>query len=129
MDETRMSEMTLALNGLEVDCIIGELPGERVREQRLVVDAVLKVDGAVAATDSLADAADYAALGGKIRSRLAEARCRMSERAAFIAAEVCMEDPRVLAAEVKVTKTGAVEGLRSASATARLVRERREAGD
>ena len=121
--------MILRLDGLEVDCVIGERSDERNRVQRLRVDVELEVDGHAAETDDLADAADYAALGGKIRSRLAEARCRMIERAAFIAAEVCMEDPRVLAAEVKVTKTGAVEGLRSASATARLVRERREAGD
>ena len=37
--------MTLRLEGLEVDCVIGERPDERDRVQRLRVDAELEVDG------------------------------------------------------------------------------------
>ena len=147
----------LSLNGLEVCCIIGDLPEERARAQRLVVDATMEVDAAAADTDELAgtvdyaalagairralvdatmevDAAaaetdelagtvDYAALAGAIRRALVDAKCRMIERAARIAAEECMRDGRVASATVTVTKSGAVEGLRSASARVALRRK------
>lgn len=110
--------MILALNGLEVDCVIGDLPEERARVQRLVVDASLETGDAASRSDSLADTADYAALAGRIRERLVAGRCRMIERAARLAAEACVEDPRVVSARVRVTKPGAVAGLGSASAEA-----------
>ena len=108
--------MKLELNGIDVDCIIGERPDERTRPQRLRVDVVLTVDDKVAETDELADTVDYAALTERIRAALVEAKCRMIERAAKVAFDVCLADPRVLAARVKVTKSGAVPGLASASA-------------
>ena len=43
--------MTLELNGLSVVCIIGELPEERTRLQRLRVDVALTVADAAAASD------------------------------------------------------------------------------
>jgi len=66
---------------------------------------------------------DYVALGERIRSRLVAARCRMIERAALLAAESCLEDAKVRAARVRVTKSGAVAGLRSASAVMELQNE------
>lgn len=113
----------LSLNGLEVCCIIGDLPEERARAQRLVVDATMEVDAAAAETDELAGTVDYAALAGAIRRALVEAKCRMIERAAKIAAEECMRDGRVASATVTVTKSGAVEGLRSASTRVALRRK------
>ena len=65
--------MTVAveLNGLAVDCVIGDLPDEREREQRLVVDVELQGDFARSAeTDDLADTVDYAALALSIRAAL-----------------------------------------------------------
>lgn len=106
----------LSLKGLEVDCIIGDLPEERVKAQRLEIDIVLEIDSVANATDSLGDTVDYAALSSKIRAALVEARCRMIERAAQIALDVCMACERVSSATVEVTKKGAVAGLRSAAA-------------
>lgn len=110
--------MKLEINGLEARCVIGDLPEERDREQTLRIDAELEVSDRAAESDSLDDTADYAALAGRVRAALAAARCRMIERAAKIAAEACAADPGVLGARVRVTKSGAVEGLESASATA-----------
>ena len=46
----------LELRGLEVECIIGDLPEERGREQRLLVDVSLGCDLAAAgASDALCD--------------------------------------------------------------------------
>ena len=106
----------MALSGIAVDCIIGDLPDERVREQRLRVDAELVVPDAAASSDSLADTADYAAIAESVRAALVAARCRMIERAAKVALDACLADARVLRAKVRVTKSGAVPGLESASA-------------
>ena len=117
--------MTLQLNSLAVDCIIGELPEERVRLQTLILDIELDIPDAAASSDELADTVDYAELAGKVRAALVEAKCRMIERAAKVAADVCLEESLVRAAAVKVTKRGAIEGLGSASAV--LTSKRAEA--
>lgn len=108
--------MKLRIDGIEVDCVIGERPDERVRTQRLLVDAELEVGDAAAETDDIADAVDYAALAERIRAALVEAKCRLIERAAKVVRDVCLTDPRVGAARVSVTKAGAVPRLASATA-------------
>ena len=107
--------MTLRLNGIDVDCVIGDRPDERIRTQRLAVDVELSVDDAAAETDELADAVDYAELAERIRAALVEAKCRLIERAAKVVRDVCLTDPRVSAARVSVTKSGAVPHLGSAT--------------
>lgn len=108
--------MTLELNGLAVDCIIGERPEERLRTQRLVLDIALTIGDEAAESDRLADTVDYAALAAAVTDVLVRSRCQMIERAAKVAFDVCLADPKVRAARVKVTKSGAVPGLASAAA-------------
>ena len=108
--------MILELNGIDVDCIIGERQDERTRAQRLMVDVALQVGDAAAASDELSDTVDYAALTDRIRKALVAEKCQMIERAAKVVCDVCREDPKVSAVRVKVTKTGAVAHLASASA-------------
>ena len=108
--------MKLKLNGIEVACVIGERPDERERDQILRVDVELEIPDRVAETDRLSDTVDYAALTDRIRRTLVEAKCRMIERAAKVACDVCREDPRVARATAKVTKTGAIPHLESAEA-------------
>lgn len=106
--------MTLKLNGIDVDCVIGERPDERTRLQTLRVDVELEIPDSSAETDSLADTVDYAALTGKIRAALAAAKCRMVERAAKVVKDVCLAEEKVLAAKISVVKAGAVPHLESA---------------
>jgi dihydroneopterin aldolase len=114
----------LEILGLEVACVIGDLPEERGREQRLLVDVSLACDLAAAgASDALRDTVDYAALAGAIRETLRAARCHMIERAAERVARVCLADPRVREVRVRVEKQGAVPGLRAAAAVVTRVRE------
>ena len=108
--------MKLFLNALEVECIIGELPHERIAPQRLSVDVEMTVGDEAAFSDSLGDAVDYAALSFRVRDVLVAAECRMIERAARLVAETCLAESGVLSVTAKVTKSGAVEGLGSASA-------------
>jgi len=105
--------MTLKLNGLEVDCVIGDLPEERDVPQRLIVDVEMEIPGTAAETDSLSDTVDYATLSESIRDALVAAKCRMIERAAKVVYDILPSG----AAHVTVTKPGAVPGLASASAT------------
>ena len=114
--------MTLKLNGLEVECIIGDLPEERNIAQFLRIDAELEVSNKASETDDISDAVDYAALSGAIRDALVAAKCHLIERAANVALDVCAANARVLAAKVSVTKSGAVAGLESATATAEFRR-------
>ena len=108
--------MKLKLNGIDVDCVIGERPDERTRTQRLHVDVVLAIGDRAAGTDELCDTVDYAALAEKIRAALVAAKCRMIERAAKVVCDLCLADEKVSAAEVTVTKSGAIPHLESASA-------------
>ena len=70
----------------------------------------------MAASDELSDTVDYAALTERVRAALVAAKCRMIERAAKVVCDVCLAETKVKAATVRVTKTGAVAHLGSASA-------------
>ena len=108
--------MKLELNGIDVDCIIGERPDERTCLQRLRIDVVLTIGERAAETDELADTVDYAALTERIRAALVAAKCRMIERAAKAVCDLCLADAKVSAAKVRVVKSGAIEHLESAAA-------------
>ena len=114
--------MQLELNGIDVECVIGERPDERTRPQRLRVDVALEVAATAAETDALTDTVDYAALAERVRAALTAAKCRMIERAARVVADTCLADGRVRAAVAKVTKFGAVPHLESASVVYRKER-------
>jgi len=115
----------LELCGLEVACVIGDLPEERVREQRLVVDVSLALSlSAVAGSDALADTVDYVSLSASIRDALRQSRCRMIECAAECAAKACLVDPRVAEVCVRVEKPNSVPGLRAAAVV--ITRKRTE---
>ena len=108
--------MKLELNGIDVDCIIGERPDERMRTQRLRVDVVLTIYDKATETDELSDTVDYSALTEGIRAALVEAKCRMIERAAKVVCNLCLKDAKVSAAKVRVVKSGAILHLESAAA-------------
>ena len=108
--------MKLELNGIDVDCIIGECPDERTRTQRLRVDVVLTIGDKASETDELSDTVDYATLAEGIRAALVAAKCKMIERAAKVVADLCLADEKVSAAKVRVVKSGAVPHLESAAA-------------
>ena len=108
--------MKLRLDGIDVDCVIGDRPEERDRLQRLRVDVEAVVPDGVATSDDLSDTVDYVALAEKVRTSLVAAKCRMIERAAKVAAEACLSMSRVESANVKVVKSGAVAGIESATA-------------
>ena len=108
--------VTLSLNNIDVECVIGERKDERDRLQKLRVDVELEIPDTAGETDELADTVDYAALTEKIRAALVAAKCKMIERAAKVVCDICLADAKVSSAKVTVTKSGAVPHLESASA-------------
>lgn len=109
---------TLSLNGIEVDCVLGDMPEERSRPQRVFVDVALGLDLEVAAlADSIDATVDYSLLVLDIREALEDARCRLLERAARVVADVCLSRQSVETVTVTVKKCGSVAGLASASVT------------
>lgn len=114
--------MKLELNGIDVDCIIGERPDERTHPQRLRVDVVLTIGDRASETDELSDTVDYAALTEGIRAALVVAKCRMIERAAKVVCDLCLKDAKVSAANVRVVKSGAIPHLESAAAVIEAVK-------
>lgn len=109
--------MKLLLNEIEAECIIGDLPEERVATQILKVDVELEISELAGETDELEDTVDYAALTEEIRASLVKGKCRMLERAAKLVIETCLKFGRgkVFSARASVTKTGAIAHLKSAS--------------
>lgn len=107
-------EAVLQLDGLEVDCILGDLPEERIQPRRIWVDVRIVASSPAADTDNLSDAIDYVELAGRIRARLVEAKCRLLERAARVALDAVLEDSRVGRATVGVAKKASIPGLASA---------------
>ena len=104
--------MLLSLNKLEVEMVIGDMPEERTRTQKVRIDAEFEVPEKAADTDELGDTVDYAALKERIETELKTAAPKLIERAAKIAYESVKEfGPR----KIKVTKSGAIKGLESAS--------------
>ena len=73
--------MTLTLNDLRVDCIIGERPSERTAPQTLRLDLALDIpDETAAVTDELADTVDYAALAAQVAEALNVSRNVLDKR-------------------------------------------------
>lgn len=108
--------MKLYLQKLSVECIIGDLPRERVEKQTLELDIELDIPDRVSQSDDLRDTVDYAKLALDIAEALRAAKCRMIERSARIAAQVCLRDEKVSAAAVTVVKRGCVPSLGAAAA-------------
>jgi len=103
----------ILLEGLRVECIVGDLPHERATPQELVLDIELACDVSLAGqSDALADTVDYVAVVDAIRNALVCGRCRMIERAAQMAADAAFRtDGRIAAVKVTLRKPGALPGV------------------
>jgi dihydroneopterin aldolase len=95
----------IRLAGLRVRGHHGVLPEERRDGQEFVVDVELTVDTrAAAASDQLADTADYGTLAARLAEVVAGEPVNLLETLAARLAEVCLRHPRVISARVTVHK-------------------------
>lgn len=118
-----MTADSILLEGLRVECIVGDLPHERTFPQELYLDLELFCDLAPAAkSDSLADTVNYVEVAEAVRAALVEAKCQMVERAAALAVDTAFAvDPRIVKVKITLRKPHALPGV---VAGVRLCRER-----
>lgn len=115
----------ILLEGLRVECIIGDLPHERTFPQELFLDLELGCDlRSAARSDALADTVNYVAVAEAVRAALTEGRCQMVERAAQLAADAAFAvDTRIRTIRVTLRKPHALPGV---VAAVRILRERED---
>ena len=102
----------IALTGLRVRGFHGVLPSERAEGQDFLVDAVLSVDTRpAAASDSLHDTVDYAALAARLAAVVAGDPVDLIETLAARLAAECLTDERVISVRLTVHKPEAPVGL------------------
>lgn len=108
-----MDRMTI--NDLVVRCIVGTKPEERTSPQDVCVNVMLECDLSKAGrSDRLDDTVNYSDLRRRVVSLAQSGRFRLVESMAEAMADECLSDRRVHAATVRVEKSGAVPGARSA---------------
>lgn len=95
----------IRLAGLRVRGHHGVLPEERRDGQEFVIDVELVVDTrAAAASDQLADTADYGSLASRLAEVVAGEPVNLLETLAARLADVCLRHPLVISARVTVHK-------------------------
>jgi dihydroneopterin aldolase len=95
----------ITLTGLRVPGRHGVYDFEREQGQDFVVDVALELDTTPAATtDDVSDTVDYGDLANALAKVVAGEPVSLLETLAARLAEVCLADPRVLAADVTVHK-------------------------
>lgn len=99
---------------LDLEAVIGVHRHEKRRPQPIRVNIDLTTRAPRRALrDSLANVVDYEWVVGGVRALIAEGHVRLVETLAERIAQVCLENPRVLAARVRVEKLNAIEGAAS----------------
>ncbi len=102
----------ILVEDLRVWAVVGVHPHEREFPRLLRLDLELTLDLAEAARQDQLDATlDYDWLCRRIRHRVVQGRRATLEAVAEDVLTVCLENPRVRAARVRVDKPGAVRGV------------------
>lgn len=98
----------ITLTGLRVHGRHGVFDHERRDGQEFLVDATLHTDTRVAAaSDTLADTADYGGLAQRLADIVAAEPCRLIETLAARLADACLADARLSSVDVTVHKPAA----------------------
>ena len=109
-----MTHDKIRICDLEVDCIIGTQPKERVATQKVSISLVLECDlESAGQSDRIEDTADYKVLKDRIADEIKKSDFYLIERMAAYVSELCLEAKHVRAVTVTVDKLGALTGARS----------------
>jgi len=104
----------ICIKDMLVRCVIGVTDEERREKQDVVINVTLHADlGRAGKTDDIADSVDYRAVKKRILRLVEASRFNLVEALAEAIAEACLEEERVLQAEVRVEKPGALRFARS----------------
>ena len=112
------------IRDLVVPGIVGIKPDERVNKQDVLVNATLWVDTRVAAaSDDIADAANYRTITKALIAHIEQGAPMLVERLVAELVEICFAtDSRVEQVEMTVEKPGALRHARSVGITVRRSR-------
>ena len=99
---------------MEIDCIIGTQPKERVSKQTVSISLVLECNLARAGkSDYIEDTVDYKLLKDHIVSEISKSDFFLIERMATHVADLCLKADEVYSVTVTVDKLGALTGAKS----------------
>jgi dihydroneopterin aldolase len=96
------------IRGLELDAAIGVWAEERGRRQRVRIDVEMSVQDPGPLADDHSKVVCYDDLATRIEALLEEGHINLVETLADRVAELCLDDPRVVSARVRVEKPGAL---------------------
>ena len=114
---------TVKIERLEVDCIIGINPWERLTKQQITVDIEIDTDlTAAGKSDSIEDTINYRTIAKTVTTEVEKSDYGLVESIGAKIADICLEDDRVFSVRVTVRKPGAV---RKASAVGIVIRRNR----
>ena len=114
---------TVKIERLELDCIIGINPWERLTKQQITVDIEIDTDlTAAGKSDSIEDTINYRTIAKTVTTEVEKSDYGLVESIGAKIADICLEDDRVFSVRVTVRKPGAV---RKASAVRIGIRRNR----
>ncbi len=101
---------TAGVRQLQVDCIVGIYPHERAAEQPVLLDIEIDYDfAAAAASDAIADAADYDVLVSSVTQLIRTRQYQLIETMAEEAAALLLDRlPQVRTVRLEIRKPAAV---------------------
>lgn len=101
---------TILIEQLQLHCIIGILPAERVNPQPLLIEVAMEADfSEAAASESVTDTVDYAAVAARLQSLVHERQYQLVETLVAEAGAAILEwQPRVQQVTVTARKPNAV---------------------
>ena len=114
---------TVKIERLELDCIIGINPWERLTKQQITIDIEIDTDlTAAGKSDSIEDTINYRTIAKTVTTEVEKSDYGLIESIGAKIADICLEDDRVFSVRVTVRKPGAV---RKASAVGIVIRRNR----
>jgi len=114
---------TVKIERLELDCIIGINPWERLTKQQITIDIEIDTDlTAAGKSDSIEDTINYRTIAKTVTTEVEKSDYGLIESIGAKIADICLEDNRVFSVRVTVRKPGAV---RKASAVGIVIRRNR----
>lgn len=114
---------TVRIERIELDCIIGINPWERLTKQSITIDIEMNADlSAAGKSDAIEDTINYRDISKAVTAEIEASSYGLVEALGARVAEICLEDEKTQSVEVTVRKPGAV---RKAEAVGVVIRRSR----
>ncbi|MEI8012539.1 MAG: dihydroneopterin aldolase [Candidatus Omnitrophota bacterium] len=106
--------VSIQLNGIKLQVIIGTLPHEREVLQEIMVNIAFTYDASLpAVTDVLSDAVDYAHMHRRIITAVAGTRFQLLERLGAFILDLIMQEAGIISATILLEKARVLPGVLS----------------